>query len=661
MKKLSWMASSLCLCLPLAGLADTDGIYQLGEVKVTGTAQAEVDTTNSVDQQAMRAQDKATVGGALSLLPGVELTRGGARNEEQVSIRGFDLRQVPVFIDGIPVYVPYDGYVDLGRFNTFDLARIDVQKGFSSAVYGPNTLGGAINLVTRKPTKPFEAEVGAGLGLTSQGEGNRYLTYANLGSRQADWYMQLGVSYVDQDYYRLPHGFDATAGEDGGRRDNSYQTDRKVNLKVGYLPNATDEYSLNYINQHGKKGNPPYASTLSKPRYWQWPYWDKESLYYISNTRLGSQLVKLRLYYDTYQNSLYSYDDNTYSSQNAKYAFQSWYDDYTYGGSLEDAIDLLPTNRLKLAYHWKKDVHREHDGGEPLQHFADVTQSLAAEDSHQLTEALSLVVGLGYDWRTTKQAEDYSTGNGLTDFDRGDTHATNGQLGLFYQLSPVARAHLTLAHKSRFPTIKDRYSYRLGTAIPNPDLKVERANHYELGYEDVLADNWLWHTNLFYSRIQDLIQSDVIDSGLCSNPPCSQMHNVGKARAQGLEFGLQGQIGDWELGTSYTYLDRKNLSDPNVKLTGTPRQAMTALVRWTPITPLTLQLTEEANGDRYSSSDGKQKAAGFAITNAKLGYQYNPALRLELSVDNLFDTRYEYVEGFPEAGRNALMQFHYQL
>jgi len=62
-----------------------------------------------------------------------------------VSIRGFDSREVPLFIDGIPVYVPYDGYVDLGRFTTADLAAIQVAKGFSSVAYGANTLGGAIS------------------------------------------------------------------------------------------------------------------------------------------------------------------------------------------------------------------------------------------------------------------------------------------------------------------------------------------------------------------------------------------------------------------------------------------------------------------------------------------------------------------------------------
>ena len=87
---------------------------------------------------------------------------GGARNEYNLLVRGFNARRVPVFMDGIPVYVPYDGEMDLGRFTTFDLSRIDISKGASSVLYGANTMGGAINLISKKPTKPFEGSIGYG-------------------------------------------------------------------------------------------------------------------------------------------------------------------------------------------------------------------------------------------------------------------------------------------------------------------------------------------------------------------------------------------------------------------------------------------------------------------------------------------------------------------
>ncbi|GAB3973449.1 hypothetical protein GCM10028806_27310 [Spirosoma terrae] len=119
--------------------ADSARVFSLGEVTVLG--RRGVDSTNTAFSRQIEAFNRLDVGRALNVLPGVTLSSVGARNETMVYVRGFDLRQVPVFIDGIPVYVPYDGYVDLGRFTTFDLAEVNVAKGFSSVTYGPNTLG----------------------------------------------------------------------------------------------------------------------------------------------------------------------------------------------------------------------------------------------------------------------------------------------------------------------------------------------------------------------------------------------------------------------------------------------------------------------------------------------------------------------------------------
>lgn len=39
-------------------------------------------------------------------------------------------------------------------------------------------------------------------------------------------------------------------------------------------------------------------------RYWRWPYWDKESLYFLSSTQIGeSNTIKTRVYEDKYKTS----------------------------------------------------------------------------------------------------------------------------------------------------------------------------------------------------------------------------------------------------------------------------------------------------------------------------------------------------------------------
>ena len=654
-------AALIFACLPTTQAAgDEVAPFHLGEIVVSGTREAEpYGAEERVDAAAMRAADRFTVGTALDLLPGVNVSRVGARNEEMAYVRGFDLRQVPVYLDGIPVYVPYDGYVDLGRFTTFDLANVTVSKGLSSLVYGANTLGGAINLVSRKPTKAFEGDIGAALGFTDGGWRNAYQTYLNAGTSHDHWYGQLGVSYSDRDFFPLPGGFVPTPGENGGRRDNSYQNDRKVSFKLGYTPNESDEYSFGYVNQHGVKGTPPYAGTVPgiTPRYWQWPYWDKESFYALSSTAIGAHTLKLRAYHDIYQNSLFAFDDRTYTTQVKRSSFQSWYDDYTNGGALEFDAAVHKTNTLKLAYNVKQDVHREHNLGEPIRHFEDITHSIAIEDGQKIGNALNLVAGVSYDLRQGEQAQDFNSAKRrVSDFPLADQDGLNGQVGAFYLLNDTARLHASFAHKTRFGTIKDRYSYRLGTAIPNPDLKTEEADHFDFGYDDSWGKALQWSASIFHIETSNLIQSVLIAPTECSAPPCSQMQNVGHVTTNGAEISVEAHASKIDAGFNYTFLHRHNDDSDTVKLTDTPDHDLFAHVTWRPLDPWHVTANVELASQRYSSSDGRQIASGFAVANLKTGWQFSHGIEVEAGVENLFDRLYAYSEGFPEPGRTLMLQ-----
>ena len=52
--------------------------------------------------------------------------------------------------------------MDLGRFTTFDLSRIDISKGASSVLYGAKYDGWCSEFNFPKPTKPFEGSIGYG-------------------------------------------------------------------------------------------------------------------------------------------------------------------------------------------------------------------------------------------------------------------------------------------------------------------------------------------------------------------------------------------------------------------------------------------------------------------------------------------------------------------
>src|SRR5262245_33357767 len=293
--------------------------FKLGAVTVFGEAPQPAELMPvQIDASTLELLEKKDLSAALSSLPGITLTRFGGRNETAVYVRGFARNQTPLFVDGVPVYVPYDGIIDLGRFMTYDVAAVSVANGYSSALYGSNTMGGAINIMTRQPSRPLEGQLAGGV-FTGHG----YETSLNLGGRQQQWYFQAGASYVNQDDYPLSARFAPVPAENGGQRDNSYRKDWKISGKLAYTPNATDEYAVGIVHQQGEKGTPPQTTA---PRYWQWPQWNKQTIYFVSNTRLGnSSYIKPRFYYDTYDNTLNIFDDATYTTMSRANSSSSIY------------------------------------------------------------------------------------------------------------------------------------------------------------------------------------------------------------------------------------------------------------------------------------------------------------------------------------------------
>lgn len=640
------------LALVMGGSAwaqeEASPVFSLGEVLVVGTEDAGGGGTVAQVSGAQAAQrGRANVADAAALAPGVTLTRIGGRNEAAAYVRGFDTRQVPLFIDGIPVYVPYDGNVDMGRFDTFDMATLSISKGYSPVIYGPNTLGGAINVVSLRPTQPEEFFARAG---AFSGEGCEGALRAGM-LRDAG-YAQVGVSYRERDHFRVSDDFKPTATEEGGRRENSDSRDLQVGAKIAWTPGGPDdEFAVGFVRQDSEKGVPVYAGTDPDvaPRYWRYADWSKNSVYAVGNKTLGQTgYVRPRLYYDTYENELKAYDDATYTTQNKKSSWTSIYDDYTFGGSIEGGAMVGERHQLRGAAHYKQDVHRGHNVGSPVETFKDETWSFGVEDRISLTEKLALAVGADYAARNSLEANDPNAHEAFGD---NDNEAVNPQAGLFYAVTGgVFRA--TFARKTRFPTLKDRYSYRLGKALANPDLDPEVALHYEIGYEGRILDHLDGHLSGFYSRLDDTIQQMDRVAQDEEGAWLYQLRNIGESESGGVEAGLAWTVvSKLKAGFDYMYLHRRNVEDPEIKLTDSPEHSLKMYVEWKAGALLTLVPNVEFNSSRYSSSYGT-KADGFWVCNLDAQVALPRGFGLNAGIRNLFDENYELNEGYPEEGRS---------
>lgn len=657
-----FLCFNLCICAQEnPNQQDSSTVFTLGEVVVRGINNKEINA--KVDAAQMRVFAKYDVAKALDLLPGVNQSAVGPRNESMVFVRGFDLRQVPLLIDGIPVYIPYDGYVDLGRFTTFDLSEISVSKGYTSMMYGPNALGGAINLISRRPVKKFEFN-----GATGWLSGG-YRSNINIGTNLGKFYIQAGASIVKRDSFPLSNQFKKAKTEEGGWRNNSYTSDEKYNIKIAYTPNQRSEYALSYVYQHGKKGTPPYAGTdtlnsqYKNPRFWQWPYWNKQSLYFISNTVIDSnQYIRTRFYYDQFKNQLNSYDDASYTSITKPYAFKSFYNDYSFGGIVEYGRSITRDN-IKATIQYKQDIHRENNEGEPVRNMTDRTITAGLENEFLITPTLSFLTGLSFNNRSSIEAQNYnSSTKQITDFPSNQNNAFNIQGGLVYQITPTQRINFSVAKKTRFATIKDRYSYRLGTAIPNPDLKSEDALNFDLSYSGKIDNRWNLHGSLFYSKINNTIMmiSNVYYDSI-RKVWQSQLQNAGESEFMGMEAGAEFQIiKRLKAGANYTFIKRNNLTNPSIYFTDVPEHKFFAFAQFDLPGKFYIQVNTLYNSSRYSTSYGTQTGS-YMLLNTTAYFHIWRWFSVEGGINNITDRNYSLVEGYPEPGRNYFLNFVYRL
>ena len=632
-------------------------VYTLGEVSVNAIKTSS--QFQQIDMQQFQQFNRDDLASALKLLPGLNLTTVGGRNEAMVYLRGFDLREVPIYADGVPIYVPYDGYIDLSRFTTYDLSKISVSKGFTSILYGSNTLGGAINLISRKPVEKFEADGESGIKLSNDGI-NGYHSALNIGGKYNKFYYMGNISYLKKNFVSLSDDFVPRKGENGGRRDHSESKDFKTNLKVGYTPNATDEYSINYIIQKAEKGIPTYCglnTAASSYKYWEYPDWDKSSLYFISKTKLSpSTYLKTNVFYDKYYNKLNAWDDSTYTTMKKKSSFVSIYDDYTAGGSAELSTDYFANNTLRFALHEKYDVHNEHNEGALNKHFADNTLSIGAEDAYRFSTQLNAIAGVSYNIRSSVKADSVVTSTSNIQFMSNTSNNFNYQLGLVYNPATDQQITLSASRKSRFPTLKDRYSYKLGTAMPNPALKPEYSWNFELNYAATLSDKLQIEAAAFLNKLQDAIQSVTIATNL------TQMQNTGRATFKGFELQAGwAPIKAINAGVSYSYIDRRNDSNPSVLFTDVPKNKIFAFAQLNlPDDEGYFQVSGEYNSKRISTSDGLYTAAGYYLLNAKFHFALLKPLACEFLVNNILDKNYAVVEGYPEEGRTFQFLLKYK-
>jgi iron complex outermembrane receptor protein len=671
---------------------DKTGRFDLGVIEVAApTAAALAPMTHSISGAAIRDHQALTVKDAIEYLPGVSLDHKSPRNQTGIAIGGFDSRQVPLYLDGIPAYLPFDGYVDLARYLTSNVADVQVAKGYASPLLGPNALGGVVNVVTRQPQRGFEGEAFVGTA-----NGKQLDTGVWIGGRWRSLVATASADRLQSDYFHVASTFTPTPLQPADRRVNSAQRDGRYRMRLAWAPRASDAYVLSASNQNGSTGVPPYAGQFPAcptgnapapatpcvtPRFWNLPRWDTNSVHFNSHTAIGlSSSTRLRAFHSGFNNRQEMFDDATYSSMNLNASSGILdNDDRSLGVSGEFETRRWSAHAIAASFFVKQDTHAEQTTTfsrsnaattTALQTDRDRQSSFGVQDAIEFTSRLRGTIGVSADRLVPLEAQDLTADRTATvPFPLGDAVWTTNPVASLTWSSPGAgTVFVTGARKSRFPTIKDRYSYRAGRALPNPYLRPERATTWTAGYVRTIASRTVVQIEGHHSDISDEIESVFFLSPLCTGGgrggagTCQQAVNVGAE----IHYGASATVRSTALrrltiDANYSYLHRNIEGETTAFPQGTPtHKAVVSTTLRLPHGASALASARHLSGI-VAMSDNGLKLPSSTFTTLDLGstVPIRSGLSVQGGVKNLLDADYYYWEGFPEPGRNAYFTLRY--
>ena len=160
--------------------------------------------TATLEGSDLDARGVRTLADALDELPGVTTSDElGAPAQLDVTVRGFQVsptiglpQGITVYVDGVRMNEPDANEVNFDVLPLEDVERVDVIYG-PSILFGRNSLGAAVNLVTRRGEAP-----GSGAVELSGGSFGRYEVKVQAGDRRGIWDYYAGVRYEHEDGWR---------------------------------------------------------------------------------------------------------------------------------------------------------------------------------------------------------------------------------------------------------------------------------------------------------------------------------------------------------------------------------------------------------------------------------------------------------------------------
>jgi vitamin B12 transporter len=620
--------------LPALAQGQDSEVQELTPVVVTATRQEmranEVlaDVT-VIERKEIERAGQGTIIDLLSRQPGVHIMQqGGPGTATSIYLRGANYNQTKVLVDGVELNT-LDGSASLLRFVPLtDVERIEILRGPASSLYGANTIGGVIQVITRRGQQGLQGQVFIGYGSHDTKRANAFISGGN-----ERWRFRVEGNHHQTDgISSRKDGINKDADKDAYRNDGGA-------VSASFLPVTGHEIGLSYRNNRGVAhydGGPqydpanPFKVTPSDGNYDYREHFEIEQWRLFSRNRILKQWES-EISYGEVEDTRKDY--NTWNvptggvtrtrTKNRQWAWQN-------------NIDLPLGRALFVIERLKQTTGPSIDPAAWNPSLYDHTPEF-----HNISALAGWTASIkDHRWQVNV---------------RHDRHSEFGSKATFgmsygYQLSEALRAHVAYGTAFRAPSIVDLYRPDWGG---NPNLKPEEAKNAEAGL------TWEKGAHLasviyYHNRIKDLIVWQPTPL------PFGQNENVGKALLEGVTLNWQGTFGAWRLNAGHDWLNAQNKSHDAVhkQLARRARNKATASLTHT-WDKLETALEAVAVGKRYDASNNRETLGGYTLVNLAASYALTPELHLEGRLNNLFDKKYETARYYNTEGFSAFLGLRY--
>ncbi len=537
-------------------------------VSATRTEQNIEDVSSSVasvSSEEMDANLVTDIQDAVKYVPGVSVGGTGRFGVGGFTIRGMSESRVKVMVDGVEQPVSYDAGLgvkaDVMKFsqNMYEmdtLAAIEVNKGPASSLYGSDALGGAVIMRTKNPEDLLGAgdDTYAGFKTGYNSADESFKQTLTLANRSGDWESLLIYTHTDGKE-TATHGDGADIwGRDRGQANPYNYSQNNVLGKLFYQVN--DDHRIGVTGELFKRDGE--GRILSNEGHTMMPgYTYTNNHAFDEDTRkrvgiehewlAGNQMFDTLNWQLNWQEVKSNHDtqDHTDAKGNRNRNRTGKDDSYQFDAQFgKELIFGSSMHQLTYGVSGSKDsfslnyTDTDLDSGETTPKTPEIPEAdstkwgiYAQDQLFLMDDALVITGGLRYDAFKAKPGGD-------SDYAESKNDAVTAKLGGVYQWTPGFSTYAQFSQGFKAPTLQDLYySYTGGSyeLVPNPDLKAEESNSYELG---IRAENQFGSLELagYYNDYTNFIEERTDTSDPAYPDGKVTKVNVGNAEIYGAEF-----------------------------------------------------------------------------------------------------------------------------